>query len=98
MTGFVTEEELVAAVPRLTRTRLLAFVEAELDAPLDVTGLAQEAGTTMREQVYATSLMAITVDTPAEQAYLDQLATALGLDPDTRAKLHASMGKTPPQV
>ncbi|MCB1365058.1 MAG: hypothetical protein KDK02_13115 [Rhodobacteraceae bacterium] len=34
MTGFVTEEELVAAVPRLTRTRLLAFVEAELIVPV----------------------------------------------------------------
>ena len=76
----------------------IAFVEAELDAPLNVAGLATDAGTTMREQVYTTSLMAITVDTPAEQAYLDQLAAALQLDAVTRAKLHAAMGKSAPST
>ena len=74
----------------------IAFVQAELDAPLDVAALATEAGTTMREQVYSTSLMAITVDTPAEQAYLAQLATALGLSAGTVASLHAAMGKSAP--
>ena len=76
----------------------IAFVEAELDAPLNVACLATDAGTTMREQVYSTSLMAITVDTPAEQAYLDQLAAALQLDAVTRAKLHAAMGKSAPST
>lgn len=73
----------------------IAFVEAELDRPLDPAGLAQAAGTSMREQVYATSLMAIRVDSPAEHAYLDQLATALGLDAGTRARLQTAMGRGP---
>lgn len=76
----------------------IAFVEAALDAPLDVSALAQETGATMREQIYSTSLMAITVDTPAEQAYLAQLGTALGLSAETRAKLHAAMGKPAPNA
>ncbi len=74
----------------------IAFVEAELDRPLDPAGLAQAAGMSMREQVYATSLMAIRVDSPAEQAYLDGLAAALGLDDPTRARLHAAMGRAAP--
>jgi len=74
----------------------IAFVEAALDAPVDVSQLAQETGVAMREQIYSTSLMAITVDTPAEQAYLAQLGTALGLSAEARARLHAAMGKAAP--
>ena len=76
----------------------IAFVEAALDAPVDVPALAQETGEAMREQIYATSLMAITVDTPAEQAYLAQLGSALGLTAEARAKVHASMGKPAPSA
>lgn len=74
----------------------IAFVEAALDAPADPMALAKEAGDAMREQVYSSSLMAITVDTGAEQAYLAQLAGALGLDAETRARLHAAMGRPAP--
>lgn len=76
----------------------IAFVEAALDAPVDVAALAQETGEAMREQIYATSLMAVAVDTPAEQAYLAQLATALGLTAEARAKVHAAMGKPAPDA
>lgn len=34
MTRYVTEEDLVAAIPRLTHTRLVAFVEAEVIVPV----------------------------------------------------------------
>ncbi|MEZ5777942.1 MAG: DUF533 domain-containing protein [Paracoccaceae bacterium] len=74
----------------------MEFVQAELDAPLDVAALAAATDRNMREQVYSTSLMAIRVDSPAEQAYLDQLAAALGLDGDARARLHAAMGRGTP--
>lgn len=76
----------------------IAFVETELGAPLDPAGLAAATNATMREQIYSTSLMAISVDTQAERTYLDQLAAALGLDPDTRERLHAAMGKPAPTV
>lgn len=74
----------------------MAFVEAELDAPVDVQALVAATGDTMKAQVYATSVMAIRVDSPVEKAYLDQLAAALGLDAATRAQLDASMGKATP--
>ncbi|MEM6740156.1 MAG: DUF533 domain-containing protein [Pseudomonadota bacterium] len=72
-----------------------AFVEAELDAPVDVVGLAQDTAEQMRAQVYATSLMAIHVDNQREVAYLAQLAQALDLSPDVRDRMHAAMGVPP---
>ncbi len=71
----------------------LAFVKAQLDAPVDAMGLARDAGETVKGQVYSSALMAIQVDSDAERAYLRGLASALGLDAATVAALHASMGK-----
>lgn len=69
-----------------------AFVEAELAAPLDPMRLATQAGDAVKAQIYATSLMAIKVDTRAEVSYLDQLAEVLGLSDQTRSQIHAAMG------
>ncbi|MDU8945390.1 DUF533 domain-containing protein [Ovoidimarina sediminis] len=69
-----------------------AFVEAELAKPVDLFGLAADTSDAMKAQVYATSLMAVRVDTTQEAAYLDGLAAALGLSDETRARVHASMG------
>lgn len=98
--GEIDAEERAKILDHLTDAsdEEIAFVAAALDAPADVAVLAADAGTAMREQVYATSLMAIRVDTPAEEAYLDQLATALGLDAATRARLHGAMGRSAPQA
>lgn len=74
----------------------VAFVKEQLAAPLDVQGLAAEADATVKAQVYSAALMAIRVDTQAESAYLDQLATALGLDATQVAQIHNAMGVTPP--
>lgn len=71
----------------------IAFVEAELDGPVDVAGLAAATSETMKAQVYATSLAAIRPDTPAETTYLAQLAAALGLDAQTVARIHAGSGR-----
>lgn len=73
----------------------IAFVQAELDAPVDVAGLAAAVNETARAQVYSAALMAITVDTDAEKAYLKGLAQ-LGLDDATVATIHAASGK--PQI
>ena len=69
-----------------------AFVEAELDKPVDLHGLAADTGEQMKAQVYAMSLMAVRVDTQKEANYLDGLAAALGLSDATRAAVHKSMG------
>lgn len=71
----------------------IAFVEAELAAPIDVASLAAAAGDSAKAQVYSAALMAITVDTEAERQYLANLAAALGLEAPKVAEIHAAMGK-----
>ena len=56
------------------------FVEAELAKPADLDAIVREATTPeLAIQVYAASLLAIEVDTPAERSYLRTLADRLGL-------------------
>jgi uncharacterized membrane protein YebE (DUF533 family) len=71
----------------------IAFVEAELAAPVDVAGLARDTGAQMRGQVYSAALMAVQVDTDAERSYLRNLAQALGMSDAERDALHATMGR-----
>lgn len=71
----------------------IAFVQAELDAPIDSAGLAAATGEAARAQVYSAALMAIAVDTEAERQYLAGLALALGLDAAQCAEIHTAMGK-----
>lgn len=71
----------------------IAFVQAELDAPVDPMALAKDAGTSAAAQVYAAALMAISVDTDAEKTFLMGLAQSLMLDPAKQAEIHQSMGK-----
>jgi uncharacterized membrane protein YebE (DUF533 family) len=73
----------------------IAFVKAELAAPVDVMALAHDTTDAMKAQVYSTSLMAIRVDHANEVGYLKQLADALGLDRATRDRVHAAMGVPP---
>jgi len=46
-------------------------------------------------QLYAASLMAIEVDTPAEKQYLAQLASGLGLQPGVVQQVHEFVGLQP---
>lgn len=73
------------------------LVLAEMRRPLDVGGLAAEASTPeLAAQIYAASLLAIEVDTPAERDYLDRLAAALRLDADARRRIHDALGVDAP--
>ena len=69
-----------------------AFIQAELQAPMDLQGLVRDAGDVGREQVYSTSLAAIRLDNTAEATYLRQLATGLGLSDAQRDAIHDRMG------
>lgn len=73
----------------------VAFVQAEMHKPIDITSFAAEVNVASRQQVYATSLLAITADTDVEKAYLKQLATALGLSDAERDAAHVTMGMAP---
>lgn len=65
----------------------------EMRAPLDLEGLvAQVEAPDLAVEVYAASLLAIEVDTPAERSYLQRLAHALRLQPAVVADLHEAMG------
>ena len=69
-----------------------AFVEAEMKAPVDPMALANDASEQMKAQVYAASVMTMRVDTISEATYLQELGDALGLAPETRERIHKSMG------
>ncbi len=69
-----------------------AFVQSQLEAPVDVMGLAADAGAPLKTQIYATSLAAIRLDNTQEASYLLQLARAMGLSDAERDQIHTSMG------
>jgi uncharacterized membrane protein YebE (DUF533 family) len=71
-----------------------AFIEAELQAPVDAIGLAQDTGQQMAAQVYASALMTVKVDSLKEADYLNTLADALNLSEETRERVHTAMGVT----
>ena len=61
--------------------------------PLDLKALLHEVSSPqMAAEVYAASLLAIEVDTPAERGYLSQLAQGLGLDEGAVQRLHLTLG------
>lgn len=95
--GEIDAEEQAAIVERLgdISEEEREFVKAELQAPVDLGSLVQDAGNVGREQIYSTSLAAIRIDNPAEAAYMRQLATGLGLSDDQRDAIHARMGVAP---
>ncbi len=69
------------------------FVAREAAAPLDIDALVREVSDPQSAaQVYAATLLAISVDTPAERAYLRDLSAKLGLDDQVVASLHSVLG------
>lgn len=74
-----------------------AMIVNELQAPLNIDALVVDVpNPVIAAQVYASSLLAIDIDTPQEMNYLRQLAAALQLDSDTVQQLHQMTGA--PQV
>lgn len=69
-----------------------AFVQSELQAPVDVAGLAGQVPQGLEPQVYAMSVMAIDLDSQPEAQYLHGFAQALGLQPQTVNHIHDQLG------
>lgn len=70
-----------------------AFIANEMGKPFDPDGIIREVqDKELALEVYAASLLAIEVDTQAEERYLDGLAKGLGLDPAMVRFLHQRMG------
>lgn len=93
--GEIDTDEQAAILEYLTESspEEIAFVAAELNAPIDVNGLAMETGEAAKAQVYSAALMAISVNTEPEKQYLRGLASALALGEDKVASIHEAMGK-----
>jgi len=70
-----------------------AFVQRELQAPLDVKAFAASVPPDLAQHAYAFSLMGIKLDTRNEAQYLGQLAEGLGLDANTGNAIHRKFGQ-----
>ena len=70
------------------------FVVTEMRKPVDTGTLVSAAASNpaLGAQLYAASLLAIEVDTPAERAYMQDLGERLGLTPETTAALEQAIG------
>ena len=71
-----------------------AFIRDEISKPLNFDFFA-DITQEMTPQIYAVSLMAISLDTPAEISYMQQLAQGLGLDAQAVNGIHAQLGLAP---
>ncbi len=69
-----------------------AFVQAQLQAPVDVDALVSQTPKGLGAQVYAMSVLGIDLDTQAEAQYLHKLATGYGMKPAEVNDIHAQMG------
>jgi uncharacterized membrane protein YebE (DUF533 family) len=73
------------------------FVIAQMQKPPETEALisAARGRPELGVQIYAASLMAIEVDTPAEKAYMDSLASGLGLTSQVSQNIHQMVGLGP---
>ena len=68
------------------------FIGQEMLKPIDMESLIQRARTPQAAvEVYAASLLAIEVDTPAEREYLHRIAQGLQLTPATVRRVHQAL-------
>lgn len=70
----------------------VAFVTAQMQAPLDPESLAADTPDALRERVYGAALMTIKRDSPEDARFLSRLGAALGLTHAQRSALHGQMG------
>jgi hypothetical protein len=92
--GELDDEErarLVKAMGDADQSEVQA-VQAELNRPVDVEGLARSVPAGLEPQIYMVSLMAINLDQKAEAEYLNKLAGALDISPDQANAIHDKAG------
>jgi len=96
--GQIDKQEIEKIVGKLEKGGLSAeeknFFMAEANKPIDIGGVVASAGNQpdMAAQIYAASLLAVEVDTQAEQAYMQQLASGLGLHPQVASHIERTLG------
>ena len=96
--GHIDNAEIKKIIGKLQEDGLTeeekAFFIEEANKPLDIDEVVSLAGDRpdLAAQIYTASLLAIEVDTPAEQQYMQQLAERLGLDPRVTEHIHQFLG------
>lgn len=69
-----------------------SVIQAAMDDPIDVNGLARDIPSGSEDQAYMMSLMAIDLDTQGEASYLHDLGQALGLSQSRINEIHQVAG------
>ena len=96
--GRIDETEIQKIVGKLEKDGLTReekeFFVNEANKPMNIDTVVASAGDQpdMAAQIYAASLLAIEVDTRAEQQYMQQLAAGLGLHPQVTAHIERTLG------
>ena len=95
--GRIDEDEMQKVVGELQEDGLSEaerqYLLAEVRKPLSTAEIVRAVpNRQVAAQVYAASLLAIEVDTPAEKAYLRQLASDLKLDDRVVGQIHSTLG------
>lgn len=94
--GLIDAEERESILGRARDAGLdaesLQALDVEIRAPLNLKQLVARTPEELRDDTYAAALIAITADTQEEREFLDQLASALNLDPAARQDIHKQLG------
>ncbi len=94
--GLIDAEERAGILERAMEAGLDAatqqFLMGELRSPASMDEIVAATRPELRLETYAASLIAISIDSDAERAYLDRLAAGLGLSPDDRARVAQQIG------
>ena len=95
--GRIDEDEMQKVVGELQEDGITQaereYLLEEVRKPLDIDTLVRAVpNRQVAAQIYAASLLAIEVDTPAERAYLQDLARNLDLDSRVVSQLHTILG------
>jgi uncharacterized membrane protein YebE (DUF533 family) len=95
--GHIDEDELQKVVGELQGDGITQaereFVLEEVRKPMSTAEIVRAVpNRQVGAQVYAASLLAIEIDTPAEKAYIQQLARDLGLDSQAVNQIHETLG------
>lgn len=94
--GAIDREERQRILDKFQRASLSpeehTFLVNELLSPASLEGIvSQVSSEAMARQVYAVSLLAVTVDTDAERTYLQVLGQRLGLSQEDRDSMHKTL-------
>jgi uncharacterized membrane protein YebE (DUF533 family) len=99
--GRIDPQEIRRIVGKLEEVGMDAetrqYVMAEMQKPMETHDLvaAAKGRPELAAEIYGASLLAIEVDTAAEQKYLDQLAADLGLSPAVAQRIKDMVGLQP---